>query len=97
MRNFILPRKEKKRKKILVFSLLLREFRNVKNEMLCYPVGGAIFQIIVVRLLLLALARALNSRSIAFYKKMDERVQQQIKTEENICTREDKTGHALVQ
>ena len=27
--------REKKRKKILVFSLLLPEFRNVKNEMLC--------------------------------------------------------------
>ena len=42
---------------------------------------GEIFQIIVVRLLLLVLARALNSRSIALYKKMDKRVRQQIKTE----------------
>ena len=31
---------KRKEKKILVFSLLLRSFRNVKNEMLCYPVGG---------------------------------------------------------
>ena len=40
---------------------------------------GEIFEIIVVRLLLLGLARAMNSRSIPLYKNMDKRVQQQIK------------------
>ena len=40
---------------------------------------GDIFEIIVVRLLLLELARAMNSRSIPLYKKMDKRVRQQIK------------------
>ena len=40
---------------------------------------GEIFEIIVVRLLLLVLARAMNSRSISLYKKMDKRVRQQIK------------------
>ena len=33
---------------------------------------GEIFEIIVVRLLLLVLARAMNSRSAPFYKKMVE-------------------------
>ena len=42
---------------------------------------GDIFEIIVVRLLLLVLARAMNSRSIPLYKKMDKRVCQQL----NIC------------
>ena len=54
---------------------------------------GEIFEIIVVRLLLLVLASALNSRSIALYKKMDKRVRQQIKTEKNICTSANKTRH----
>ena len=40
---------------------------------------GEIFEIIVVRLLLLVLARAMNSRSIPLYKKMNTRVRRQIK------------------
>ena len=69
VRNFILPTKEKK-KSLLYFyahseTLRTKCFVSLWAELY----EGEIFQIIVVRLLLLVLARALNSRSIALYKK----------------------------
>ena len=93
VRNFILPRKEKKKSLVYFYahSETLRTKCFVSLWVELYE--GEIFQIIVVRLLLLILARALNSRSIALYKKMEKRVRQQIKTEKNICTCAEKTRH----
>ena len=59
---------EKKRKKILVFSLLQYEHSETLRTK-CFislwaVYEGEIFAIIVVRILLLLLARAMNSRSI---------------------------------
>ena len=93
VRNFILPTKEKKKSLVYFYAhsetLRTKCFVSLWAELY----EGEIFQIIVVRLLLLILARALNSRSISLYKKMDERVRQQIKTEKNICTCAEKTRH----
>ena len=81
MRNFILPRKEKKKKFSLVHfyehSETLRT--NCFVSLLAELYEGEILEIIVVRLLLLVLARAMNSRSVPLYKKMDKRVPRKVK------------------
>ena len=75
--------REKKRKKILVLVYFYEHSETLRTK--CFVslwaelYEGEIFEIIVVRLLLLVLAKAMNSRSIPLNKKMDKRVQQQIK------------------
>ena len=73
MRNFILPRKEKKKDYCLVHFYEHFETLRMKCfiSLLAEFYEGEILEIIVVRLLLL-LARAMNSRSILSIKKMDK-------------------------
>ena len=83
MRNLLSPEKGKEKR----FLSLVYYYENSETLRTKYFVSlwaeiyyeGEIFETICVRLLLLVLARAMNSRAIPLYKKMDKRVRQQIK------------------